>query len=180
MGAVLAIFSGPYAMLARLAVVAVILASAFGTGWVKGNQHGTQKLTDYIGKQATESAKVIVKQGAATERVVTKYVQLAGKTKVITETVEKEVVKYVDSKPLTAACFLDNRWVRLHDSAAAGSIPPAAAPDDGASGEISAAQALPGITANYARARRNANGLTFCQDWVREQFKATNGKDLGY
>lgn len=180
MGTALAVFSGPYALFARLCVLVVVALSFVAYGWVKGDEHGTQKLIDYQSKQVTESSKVIAKQGAATVRVETQYVKVKGNTKVVTETVEKEVTKYVDSKPLALACMLDNRWLRLHDSAATGAIPPAAAPDDGAGGEISAAQALPGITKNYAAAHRNEDRLTFCQGWVREQFKATNGKALGY
>jgi hypothetical protein len=180
MGAALTIFSGPYAMFARMAVVAIILVSAFGTGWVKGNQHGTKKLTDYQGAQAVESIKVVTRQGEVTEREVTKYVNVAGKTKVVTETIEKEVTKYVDSKPLALACMLDNRWVRLHDAAALGTVPPAASADDATAGTVSAAQALPGITSNYAAGNRTADRLEALQGWVREQYKATNGKTLGY
>lgn len=176
----IAIFTGPYALLAKWAVIGIVLLSAFGTGWVKGNQHGTQKLTDYQAKQATESVKVIVKQGATTERVVIQYVKVAGQTKVVTNTIEKEVERYVEGKPLALSCMLDNRWVRLHDSAATGAVPPAAAGDDGTSGEISAAQALTVITQNYGAAHRNEDKLTFCQNWVREQFKTVNGTALGY
>lgn len=180
MGAALAIFSGPYAILARWAVIGILAAAIGAFGWIKGNQHGTEKLIKYQGEQAMESAKVIVKQGDATAITVTKYVKVAGQTKVVTETVEKEVIKYVESKPLALACVLDNRWLRLHDAAASGAVPPPAAGDDAGPGGVTAVAALPGVTANYARARRNADRLAFCQDWVREQFKATNGKALEY
>ena len=176
----LTIFTGPYGMLFKWGVIGVLCAALFGFGWVKGNQHGTEKLTKYQGEQAVASIKVITRQGVATERVVTEFVKVKGKTETVTKTVEKEVIKYVESKPLTLACQLDNRWVRLHDSAAAGSIPPPAAGDDAASGGVSAAEALPSITGNYARAISNKNRLTFCQAWVREQYEATNGVKLGY
>lgn len=149
-------------------------------GWIKGNEHGTQKLADYQGRQAAASAKVITRQGKATERVVKRYVKVKGETEVVTKTVKEEVTKYVESKPLALACALDNRWLRLHDAAAIGAVPPTPAADDGASGAVTAAAALPGITDNYARAHRNEDKLTFCQNWVREQFKASNGRDLGY
>ena len=176
----LALFSGPYALIAKWGVIALLAAAVGAYGWVKGNQHGTQKLLDYVAEQATAATTIIIKQGAATERVVIKYVKVKGDTQVITETIEKEVIRYVDSKPLSLACSLDNRWLRLHDSAAVGAVPPAAAGDDATPGGVSAAAALPGITSNYARANRNKDKLTFCQDWVREQYKATNGKALVY
>ena len=180
MSAILGIFAGPYALFAKWGVIVLILVSAFGTGWVKGNQHGTLKLTEYQAKEAVASIKVIKGQDVVTEKKVTEYVAVVGKTKTITNTIEKEVTKYVDSKPLAMACMLDNRWIRLHDSAADGSIPTPEQGDDGASGEVTAAQTLSGITKNYAAAHRNEDRLTFCQGWVREQFKATNGTDLGY
>ena len=170
----LAIFSGQYAMLARAGVVVLILAAAFGAGWVKGNQHGTQKLTDYQGAQALASIKVIIKQGAVTERVLTKYLERVKLVEGATTTIEKEVTKYVDSKPLALACMLDNRWVRLHD-AAAGAIPPAPVQPADTAGALPAPAALPTITKNYAAGNRNADKLDALQEWIREQIKATNG-----
>lgn len=172
----LALFTGPYAMLARAGLVALIFAAAFTTGWVKGNQHGTKKLTDYQGAQALASIKVIKGQDKVTERVVTKYLDRVKLVQGATTTIEKEVTKYVESKPLALACMLDNRWVRLHDAAASGAIPPAASPTDDAAGALPAPAALPTITKNYAAGNRNADKLEALQEWVREQMKATNGR----
>ena len=176
----LALFAGPMGALYKWGVIALLIAAFGAFSWFKGNEHGTQKLIDYQAKQATEAVKVIVKQGEATVRVIDHYIQVKGATKVVTETVEKEVIKYVESKPLAMACMLDNRWIGLHDSAATGTVPGPAAPTDGASGGIDAAQALPGITGNYAKANRNKDRYEGLKAWVREQYKATNGKDLGY
>lgn len=173
----LTLFSGPYAILARLVIIGVVLIAFFGVGWVKGNQHGTQKLTDYQGAQAAAAIKIVTRQGEATERVVTKYVAVAGKTKVITDTIEKEVVKYVDSKPLALACMLDDRWVQLHDAAAAGTVPPPAGATDGGPGSVTAAEAIPTITGNYRAAGRNKDKLEALQEWIREQIKITNDKE---
>lgn len=170
----LALFSGPYAMLARAGIVVLILAAAFAAGWVKGNQHGTQKLIDYQGAQAVASIKVIARQTKATERVLTKYLERVKLVEGATTTIEKEVTKYVDSKPLALACMLDNRWVRLHD-AAAGALPPAPGQPDDATGALPAPEALQTITKNYAAGNRNADKLDALQEWIREQIKATNG-----
>lgn len=176
----LALFAGPMGLVYKWGVIALLVA-AFGTfAWVKGNQHGTEKLTAYKGAQAVESIKVITRQGAATEHIVTEYVKVAGKTKVVTETVEKEVTKYVDSKPLAMACLLDNRWLRLHDAAALGTVPEPAGPTDDTAGTISAAQALPTVTKNYASGLRTADQLEALQSWVREQYRVTNGKEFGF
>ena len=176
----LSLFSGPYAMLARLAFVGIILAAAFATGWVKGDGHGTQKLIEYQAKQAAESVKVITKQGETTERVVTRYLDRVKLVEGATVTIEKEVTKYVESKPLAMACLLDNRWLQLHNAAASGSVPPPTGPTDDTTGTTTAAGALPTITKNYGAAIRNADKLEALQGWVREQFKTMNGKALEY
>ena len=96
MGALLTVFSGPWAWAARLSIYAALVAAIFGFGWVKGDEHGTEKLTEYVGKQAKQAASVVVKQGAVTEKVVDHYHEVAGKTKTVTV--------YVDLTLAGAAC----------------------------------------------------------------------------
>jgi hypothetical protein len=100
-------------------VLLVVAALAAGL-WFNGYATGRGKLDDYIGKQATAAVAVVVKQGKATERVVTKYIKVAGKTKVVTETVEKEVIKYANANP---GLCLDPGWRLLHDAAALNALP---------------------------------------------------------
>jgi len=45
---------------------------------------------------------------------------------------------------------------------------------DGAAGTVTAAQALPTVTDNYAKANRNADKLEALQEWIRAQIAATN------
>lgn len=150
----------------RLLAMALAAVALFSIGWFRGNEHGGQKLIDYIGKQAAETVRVVKLQGAATERIVTKYVKVAGKTKTVTETVEKEVVRYAESNP--GAC-LDGRWRVLHDAAAANVIPPAPGPVDAAGGAPKAAEAIGAVTDNYAACHRDADRLDALQEWVRAQ-----------
>ena len=174
----LALFAGPQGLVLKWVVIA-FLAVAFGTmAWIKGDAHGTQKLIDYQAAQATAAVKSVTKQGAITERVVTKYVDRVKLLAGATTTIETEVIKYVDSKPLALACMLDAGWIRLHDAAAAGGVPDPTSAADGAAGTITAAQALPAVTRNYAAANRNAARLEALQGWVREQYEAMNGKVL--
>ena len=144
-------------------VAAIAVAS---TIWLHGYGRGVQKLYDFQVAQATEAVKVIVKQGAVTEKVVTKYVKVQGRTRVITNTIEKEVVRYAAQN--TTSC-LDTDWGRLHDAAAAGAVSEAPGPADGTAGAPKAADALETVTANYAACNRNADRLTALQEWVTEQ-----------
>ena len=174
----LALFAGPMGLVYKWAVIAFLVA-AFGTvAWIKGDSHGTQKLIDYQAAQATVAVRLVTRQGAVTERVITKYLDRVKVIEGTTTTIEKEVTKYVDSKPLALACMLDNRWLRLHDAAAAGAVPPPAGSADGATGPITAAGALPTVARNYAAANRNAARLEALQGWVKEQYETTNGRPL--
>jgi len=149
-------------------IYAGVVIGIFAAGWFKGNAHGTQKLTDYQGKQAIEAVRIVTRQGAVTERVVTEYRDRAAKTRTVTETIEKEVTKYVESKPLTLSCTLDATWVRLHD-AAAGALPNASASTDDPATGPTAASALPTITGNYRTYQEVADRLRGLQAWVKGQ-----------
>ena len=166
LGTVLSVFSGPYAMLARVGVVALIALSLFAYGWFKGNEHGTEKLNKYIGEQAVEAVRIAKGREKVTTEVVTKYVAVRGKTEVVTKTVEKEVVRYAESNP---GFCLDLAWRVLHDDAAANRVPDPRLKPDAASGAPKAAEALEGVTENYAACHRTADRLEAIQQWVRAQ-----------
>ncbi len=155
----------------RLLIYGAVIVGFGATCWFKGNAHGTAKLTAYQGEEAKQAAKIVVRQGEITQRVVTQYQDRVVKGATVTKTITQEVTKYVESKPLALSCLLDMRWVRLHDAAAAGALPPAASPNDAATGTLSAATALPTVTANYGACNRNADRLESLQGWVTEQAK---------
>lgn len=101
----------------RWAVLAAVLALAtvmLRTHWV--NVGREQVLRENV----QVAQKIVIKQGAATERVVVKYVKVAGATKVVTETIEKEVTKYAETNP---GLCLDAAWRRLHDGSALNTLP---------------------------------------------------------
>lgn len=162
----LGVFSGSYAILARLGTIALVALSLFGYGWFKGNVHGTAKLTEYIGQQAIEAVRIVKGRDLVTTEVVTKYVAVRGKTEVVTKTVEKEVVRYAEANP---GYCLDPAWRVLHDDAAANRIPDPGFKPDGASGAPKAAEAIEAVTGNYASCNRTADRLEALQDWVRKQ-----------
>ena len=163
------IFAGPYALLAKWGVIAALVAAFGGWAWFEGNEHGTEKLTKYIGEQAVEATKINTARQVVTERVITKYVKVQGETKLVTETIEKEVVKYAQAN---RTFTLDREWRGLHDRAAANTLSSPAARVDGAVGTApTAAEAITTVTGNYARANRTADTLDALQSWVREQGK---------
>lgn len=133
-----------------------------GYGYMKGSE----RLYKYQAEQARAAVAVVTKQGIVTERVVNHYIKVKGATQTVTQTVEKEVVKYVETN--TGSC-LDGRWRVLHDAAASNTVPQASGGTDAAPG---AAQALATVTGNYSVCHREEDKLRALQEWVREQQKA--------
>lgn len=166
----LTLFSGPYALLAKWGVIALLALSLLTFGWVKGNEHGTQKLTDYQGKQLIEEVRVAKARDVVTTEVKLKYIKVKGDAEVVTKTVEKEVIKYAEVN--TTSC-LDPEWRRLHDVSALGkaAVPTATSGVDGTGGAPKAAEAISTVTENYGAANRNADKLEALQEWIRKQTK---------
>ena len=109
------------ALAVALAAVALLLigrhwgAAGVYEDWIAANETA-----------AVASARIVRTQQVVTERVVVRWREREAARQVVTETIEREVTRYVESKPLTLACRLDDRWVQLHDAAAAGALPAAA------------------------------------------------------
>ena len=118
-------FVNPF--LVKWGVIGILLLAAFASGWMKGNVHGGQKLIDYKVKQAQEATRITQARTKVTERVVTKYIKVAGATETITKEIEKEVKVYADANP--GNMCIDATWLRLHDAAAINAVPkPAGTP----------------------------------------------------
>lgn len=152
----------------RLALYAAVVLAVVSAIWLHGRGSGLKKLYEYQAEQAKEGARIVVKRGEVTTRVVTEYVKVAGKTQTVTNTVEKEVVRYAVSNP---GLQLDLAWRWLHDAAARNGLPDPAPRLDAEGGAPTAAQALETVTANYAACHRTADRLDSLQDWVRQQGK---------
>lgn len=163
MTAFLAFFAGP---LGRWIGIGLLMLACAAFGWFRGNAHGTQKLYDYQAGQLKEAVRIAGVREKVTTKVVTEYVKVAAKTQTITETVQKEVVRYVESNP---GYCLDAAWGRLHDAAATNTVPSAASGADGPERAPTAAGALEAVTESYAACHRTADRLDGLQAWVRAQ-----------
>lgn len=154
---------------------AVSAAVAFGAGWkVQGWRKDAaitemvtqanallderEKLLDHLEKERELSEQIAAEAAVARE----------AETKIVTEYIDREVIKYVQT-PAANDCGLDPEWVRIHDRAALNTdrLPEAedaaTEPDAGAS----KAEALAGVTDNYATCHEVRDQLSALQDWVR-------------
>lgn len=130
----LALFTGPYALLAKWGVIAALVAAFAGYFWLKGYEHGTQKLIDYQARQATEAVRVGGLRVQIVHEVEVKYVDRLRTIYVQGAAIEKEVIKYV-TKEDDAGCVVPVGFVRGFNAAWSGA--PAGSPaesDRGPSG----------------------------------------------
>tara|TARA_R110000868_G_scaffold175682_1_gene412844 strand:- start:194 stop:745 length:552 start_codon:yes stop_codon:yes gene_type:complete len=173
----LTLFSGPYALLARFAVLGLACAALFGYGWFKGNEHGTAKLTEYIGKQLTESIKMQGKQAVVTEKVVKKYIDRVKVIKEKGDEIEKLVTVFVPAK-VDAGCRINNGYLRLHNAAATNTVPEATHPADEAASGLKLSHTLRVIAGNYSTCHQTAARLVGLQSWVSQQYELSTGQPL--
>lgn len=121
-----------------LAAIALVL---FGRWWGASGVYG-----EWIAANETariQAVKIIQRQDRVTERVRVEYRDRVQVLDGVATTIEKEVVRYVEAKPLVMACLLDSRWLQLHNAAAAGAVPPPAGGADGVPASRPAAPAGP-------------------------------------
>lgn len=161
----------------RYAVYGALALALLAVAWVHGYSRGERKLWEYQAEQAKAAVPIIVKQGETTERIVTRWREKAAEVKVVTQTVEKEVVRYV---PPSADPVLGLGWVYLHDAAAVGAVPKPAEGVDVSSPALASSEALRGVVGNYGTCHATALQLMALQEWVRSQYQVMNLRPLGY
>ena len=145
-------------------IAAVAVAVVLGYTYMKGRQDGREAI---LRENVQAAVRIIREQGAVTERVVTKYVKVAGETKVKREVIEKEVIKYVESG--LDSCPISNRAVVLHNASAANILPPTIGPTDGAASHLATSALTKTCTENYAIHHETADRLRSLQSWVKGQ-----------
>lgn len=111
----LAVFSGPWGWLIKWGVIVVLFLSGVAFGWVKGNDHGTEKLTDYIGKQAVAVQKLTAARTKVIHDVTVEYRDRIHTVTVKGDTIIKEVPVYV-TKADDAGCAIPVGFVREYDA----------------------------------------------------------------
>ena len=157
----LSLFTGPYGVLAKWGVIALLVAAFGAFSWFKGNEHGTQKLINYQGQQAIATVKLQAARVQVVHDVQTEYVDRIQKIYVKGQTIEKEVTKYVTAVD-DSHCVIPAGFVREY--AAAWTNTPAGPPvesDRGPSGvQLSAVAASDaGNAASCFKYKEQRDGL---------------------
>ncbi len=155
----LALIPAPYRIFALLIAAAALV----GFGFVKGAAY----------EQRAQNAREVAAERATTQRVLhrvrvtqevdAKYTPQIDRIHVITETITKEIPKYVSVND----CPLSPGFRLLHDAAAQGQLPDAAGIADAAA--VPAPDIAATVTDNYGSCLENAKRLEGLQEWVRKQ-----------
>ena len=166
----------PIAALAtRALVLALVALAAYAAGQIHGRGAVYAKWNDAIAEQAAAATRIITRQGEVTVQVVTRWKERQAEAQTITQTIEKEVVRYV---PAAADAVLPFGWRVLHDAAAAGALPEAPAGADVASPSVTASAAARAVVGNYGLCHETRLQLEGLQDWVRHMYETTNLEPL--
>jgi hypothetical protein len=156
-------------------VIGLLMVLAYGVGQIQGRGAVHEEWREEQAKSALEATRVITRQGEATEKVVTLYREKKGAVQVVTQTVEKEVVRYV---PESHDPVLPFGWRMLHDAAASGALPETTYGIDVAARDIKASAAARAVIGNYGTCHENALQLQALQDWIRKMYETTNLEPL--
>lgn len=159
-------------------IVGVIILCAYGIGQLHGRGAVYEEWIAENEEAAKSARGTIVKQQVVTEKVVIEYRDKIVAQKGKTETIVKEVVRYV---PASADPVLPVGWRMLHDRAAAAG--PVSAPPEGtdvAAPDVASSVALTGVVRNYGACHATALQVTALQAWIRQQYQTMNLEALDY
>lgn len=118
----LAIFAGPFGMFYKWGIIALLLAAFGAFCYVKGDIHGTAKLTEYQGQQAIATVKLTAARTIIVHDVETKYQTRIQTITTQGATITQEVPIYV-TKTDDAEFPVPVGFVRLYGAAWAGASP---------------------------------------------------------
>lgn len=155
----------------RWTVLAIAVAGACLVAYHLGAKSVYEDWVEANEIAAAAARAVVVRQNVVTEKIVEKWRTRTVQVKGDTETITKEIVRYV---PASADPVLPRGWLLLHDAAATRAVPAAAGGADVAAPAVAASQALQGVVGNYGTCHAIAEQLTGLQDWVRQQYETMN------
>ncbi|NWK44873.1 hypothetical protein [Ralstonia pickettii] len=153
----------------RAAVIVALLASVAGLAWwATASYYAAVQRADQAEATAASLRKQLDNAKAATV-TVTQYVDRERVIRLKGDTIIKEVPRYVPAQA-DAACVVPRGFVRLHDAAAAGTVPN---PDTGNADAAPAGVALSAVAntvaANYTDCHVDAARLSSLQQTLRDQ-----------
>lgn len=167
----------PYTAYLKIGLCVGAAAALFGAGYKVADWRGDAMLADaklsWQQEELQRQSVIHTKQQHQLEtRTAVDTLQMEGAARVRSETkaVTTEVIQYVQ-KPVPERVVLSADWVRIHDLAAAPSVPAASTTSgelDGGARTASDAEVLAVVTGNYNECRRYIEQIRGLQAYIRE------------
>lgn len=132
--------------------------------WLLHHHGFKQGVAWQLARDAEAAATINAEQPKITEIIRKVYLPQEVKIKTVTQTIVKEVPVYV-TKQDDSRCVINRGFVRLHDSAAKGELPPGPAGDDGEPSGAQLSTVSSTTTGNYGIANLCAVRLKEWQEW---------------
>ena len=153
----------------RAVAIVVLLAAVAGLAWWAADSYNAA--VDRADKAETTAGELRTQlnntQGATV--TVTQYVDRERVIRIKGETIIKEVPRYVPAQA-DAACVVPRGFVRLHDAAAAGTVPdPDTGDADAAASGVALSAVASTVTGNYTDSHANSEQLSTLQQALRDQ-----------
>jgi len=158
-----ALFANASGKLAGLAVAALLGVGLFIAGYFHGRHVVEGEIAEAQRTIAIAYAGRVVEAQAAADILATENARIRDTQKVQDRIIVKEVIRYETVTPPALRCTLPGAWRLLHDAAATGEAPAAAA------GSLAAANAAP--VDDAAALATVADNYAACRD-AQEQVKA--------
>ena len=165
----------PPGLAIRALVVVLVIGAAYAVGQIHGRAAITEDWLAEKGAHAAQISKIITRQGDITVQVLTRFKERQSDINTVYTTIEKEVPVYVSP---AADPVLPLGWRLLHDAAAYGAVPQAAAGVDVTAPDIASSAAAQAVIGNYLTCHTTAAQLEALQAWVRHQYETTNLEPL--
>ncbi len=158
----------PYLWVIKWVLRALVVAAVFIGGCQYGKSGIEKKQAKAEVAEAKETVRIVYRQGAVTEKVVTKYVDRVRTIRIKGDEIIKEVPVYVTPEN-DAACTVNAGFVRLWNDANQGEVSDAASGADAAPAEVSLSDIGRQKAAEAKLHRETEAQLEALQEWVREQ-----------
>jgi hypothetical protein len=162
--------AGGYGMLLRLGTIGVVMIGVGVVAWIKGNEHGTAKLTKYLLAEQVNIVTVTKFQNSVTQQFITEYVPREIIIKEKGDEVIREVPTYIREAD-NSACVIPNGFVLLHNAAAGAGLTGAPAESDRAASPFTLVDVALTVTENYTTCQLYRQRAWGWEEWYARQQK---------
>lgn len=153
----------------RTAAILVLLAAVAGLAWWATASYSAAVQRATRAEAAATALRDQLKNAKAATVTVTQYVDRERVIRLKGDTIIKEVPRYVPVQA-DAACVVPRGFVRLHDAAAAGTVPnPDTRDADAAPAGVALSTVAGTVAANYTDCHVDAARLSSLQQTLRDQ-----------